>query len=73
MKVEIILDKDRVPVGYDIISETEEDDKTIAVMRSMHCFGLNETRIMYDEFDSHNPKVGNIDRLHFLQQRLLNK
>lgn len=73
MKIELVLDKDRIPVGYNIVPETDEDDKTVATIRNLVFTGFDEDLIQYDGFNSKDPstgkKVGNIASLNFLKAK----
>ena len=75
MRIELVFDKDKKPVGYNIVPETAEDDDDIAVVRNMIFFGFNEDHIEYAGFKSKDPDkgkvVGNIECLMFLKKRLI--
>ena len=49
MKLDIIVDeKTKQETGYTIKVETKEELRTIAIIRDMHFWGMEELKIQYD-------------------------
>lgn len=73
MKIEIVLNEKGNPIGWDIIPETTEDDNTIATMRDLQFFGIDDTSIRYDGMvlldDEVGKELGNIEKLCFKQKK----
>lgn len=74
MKVELIYIEGK-PVGWKIIPENESDDLTIATMRDLQFFGMNENHVEYGGMklkDQNIGKViGNLESLSFMQKKYI--
>jgi len=73
MKIEIVLNESGNAIGWDIIPETVEDDLTVATMRDLTFFGMDDTAIKYDGMrmvdKNIGKELGNIERLCFKQKK----
>ena len=73
MKIEIVKDEKGYAIGWDIVPETKEDDETIATMRDLTFFGLDETAVRYDgvrlKKEEDGKVLGNISKLCFKQKK----
>ena len=74
MKVIIVNDTDINPIGYNLVPETDEERQTLATVRNLVFFGMDEEHVEYAGLECIDPKIGkakasNIDKLKFRQQK----
>lgn len=60
MKIELIKNDEGNPIGWSIIPETSEDDNTIATMRDLQFFGMDDTAIEYDGIELKDQALGKV-------------
>jgi hypothetical protein len=72
MLIEIITDENGDAIGWDISPETSEDNETLATMRDLQFFGIDDTAIKYDGIELEDEQagkvLGNLSKLRFRQK-----
>ena len=75
--VRIIKNSEGKPIGWEMCPQTEEEHKTVAIIRDLQFFGLNETYPSYNGLELIDPDkgkcTGNIKRISWLMNKYQNK
>lgn len=75
--VHIIKNSEDRPIGWEMCPQTEEEHETVAIIRDLQFFGLNETYPSYNGLELIDPDkgkcTGNIKRISWLMRKYQNK
>ena len=75
--VHIIKNSEGKPIGWEMCPQTEEEHKTVAIIRDLQFFGLDETYPSYNGLELIDPDkgkcTGNIKRISWLMRKYQNK
>ena len=75
--VHIIKNSEGKPIGWEMCPQTEEEHKTVAIIRDLQFFGLEETYPSYNGLELIDPDkgkcTGNIKRISWLMRKYQNK
>lgn len=75
--VHIIKNSEGKPIGWEMCPQTEEEHETVAIIRDLQFFGLDETYPSYNGLELINPDkgkcTGNIKRISWLMRKYQNK
>ena len=75
--VHIIKNSEGKPIGWKMCPQTEEEHKTVAIIRDLQFFGLDETYPSYNGLELIDPDkgkcTGNIKRISWLMRKYQNK
>ena len=75
--VNIIKNSEGRPIGWEMCPQTEEEHETVATIRDLQFFGLDETYPSYDGLELIDPDkgkcTGNIKRISWLMRKYQNK
>lgn len=75
--VHIIKNSEGRPIGWEMCPQTEEEHKTVAIIRDLQFFGLEETYPSYNGLELIDPDkgkcTGNIKRISWLMRKYQNK
>ena len=75
--VRIIKNSEGKPIGWEMCPQTEEEHETVAIIRDLQFFGLDETYPSYDGLELIDPDkgkcTGNIKRISWLMRKYQNK
>ena len=75
--VHIIKNSEGRPIGWEMCPQTEEEHETVAIIRDLQFFGLEETYPSYNGLELIDPDkgkcTGNIKRISWLMRKYKNK
>ena len=75
--VHIIKNSEGKPIGWEMCPQTEEEHETVAIIRELQFFGLEETYPSYSGLELIDPDkgkcTGNIKRISWLMRKYQNK
>ena len=75
--VHIIKNSEGKPIGWEMCPQTEEEHETVAIIRELQFFGLDETYPSYNGLELIDPDkgkcTGNIKRISWLMRKYHNK
>ena len=75
--VRIIKNSEGKPIGWEMCPQTEEEHETVAIIRELQFFGLDETYPSYNGLELIDPDkgkcTGNIKRISWLMRKYQNK
>ena len=75
--VHIIKNSEGKPIGWEMCPQTEEEHETVAIIRDLQFFGLDETYPSYNGLELIDPDkgkcTGNIKRISWLMRKYQNK
>ena len=75
--VRIIKNSEGKPIGWEMCPQTEEEHETVAIIRDLQFFGLDETYPSYNGLELIDPDkgkcTGNIKRISWLMRKYQNK
>ena len=75
--VHIIKNSEGKPIGWEMCPQTEEEHETVAIIRELQFFGLDETYPSYNGLELIDPDkgkcAGNIKRISWLMRKYQNK
>ena len=75
--VHIIKNSEGRPIGWEMCPQTEEEHETVATIRDLQFFGLDETYPSYNGLELIDPDkgkcTGNIKRISWLMRKYKNK
>ena len=75
--VHIIKNSEGRPIGWEMCPQTEEEHETVATIRDLQFFGLDETYPSYNGLELIDPDkgkcTGNIKRISWLMRKYQNK
>ena len=75
--VHIIKNSEGKPIGWEMCPQTEEEHETVAIIRDLQFFGLEETYPSYNGLELIDPDkgkcTGNIKRISWLMRKYQNK
>ena len=75
--VHIIKNSEGKPIGWEMCPQTEEEHETVAIIRELQFFGLDETYPSYNGLELIDPDkgkcTGNIKRISWLMRKYQNK
>ena len=75
--VHIITNSEGKPIGWEMCPQTEEEHETVAIIRELQFFGLDETYPSYNGLELIDPDkgkcTGNIKRISWLMRKYHNK
>ena len=75
--VHIIKNSEGRPIGWEMCPQTEEEHETVATIRELQFFGLDETYPSYNGLELIDPDkgkcTGNIKRISWLMRKYQNK
>lgn len=74
MKIEIIKDNIGQAIGWKIIPESREDQKTLGTIRNLSFWGFDETKITYNGIKASEIKVDGkqvlvVDEISWIQKQ----
>ena len=67
MRIELKKGPKKTVIGYDIISENEDEQKTLGSVRNLVFFGIGSTNLVYDGME-HDEKKNLVTKLKFIQE-----
>ena len=75
--VHIIKNSEGKPIGWEMCPQTEEEHETVAIIRELQFFGMDETYPSYNGLELIDPDkgkcAGNIKRISWLMRKYQNK
>ena len=75
--VHIIKNSEGKPIGWEMCPQTEEEHETVAIIRDLQFFGMDETYPSYNGLELIDPDkgkcTGNIKRISWLMRKYQNK
>lgn len=75
--VHIIKNSEGKPIGWEMCPQTEEEHETVAIIRELQFFGMDETYPSYNGLELIDPDkgkcTGNIKRISWLMRKYQNK
>lgn len=75
--VHIIKNSEGKPIGWEMCPQTEKEHETVAIIRDLQFFGLEETYPSYNGLELIDPDkgkcTGNIKRISWLMRKYQNK
>ena len=75
--VHIIKNSEGRPIGWEMCPQTEEEHETVAIIRDLQFFGLDETYPSYNGLELIDPDkgkcTGNIKKISWLMRKYQNK
>lgn len=75
--VHIIKNSEGKPIGWEMCPQTEEEHETVAIIRDLQFFGLDETYPSYNGLELIDPDkgkcTGNIKKISWLMRKYQNK
>ena len=75
--VHIIKNSEGKPIGWEMCPQTEEEHETVAIIRNLQFFGLDETYPSYNGLELIDPDkgkcTGNIKRISWVMRKYHNK
>lgn len=75
--VHIIKNSEGKPIGWEMCPQTEEEHETVAIIRDLQFFGLDETYPSYNGLELIDPDkgkcIGNIKKISWLMRKYQNK
>lgn len=75
--VHIIKNSEGKPIGWEMCPQTKEEHETVAIIRDLQFFGLEETYPSYNGLELIDPDkgkcIGNIKKISWLMRKYQNK